>query len=84
MNRENSKWTQAENELLLQQFDSGATDSQIAGRLGRTTSAIQQQRVKLNRKLPRGKQKQSAKYTRYLKPSAEVSLFWGLIKWTKP
>ena len=75
----------------------GLTDVQIASELGRTASAVQHKRSNLKiykyqthkaqtptlfssqRKEP----KKEAKYTRYMKPSTEVSILWGLVKFSK-
>lgn len=90
-NKKSQRYTQAERLTLSKLYQAGNSDADIAQILGRTEKAIQCQRVKQGHKKKTGRKPRlepkpvhsGAKYTRYLKPKTEISLLWGLIKYTK-
>lgn len=90
-NKQSHRYTADECKTIDKLFKAGTTDEDIALVLGRTEKAIQCQRLKqgLTKKkgrTPRLEPKpptKGAKYTRYLKPKTEISILWGLIKFTK-
>ena len=92
MNRQHKKWTAGEVQTLKKLHKAGSTDETIAEIMGRTRASIQNARAKhravvkrepTQARLEFKDQKQGAKYTRYLKPRTEVSILWGLIKYSK-
>jgi SOS response regulatory protein OraA/RecX len=92
MNRQNKTWTAGEVQTLKKLHKAGSTDKAIAEIMGRTRASIQQARVKhrmvsktqaTRARLQYKEPTKGAKYTRYMKPSTEVSILWGLIKYTK-
>lgn len=90
-NKECHRYTPSERKTIDKLFKAGTSDEDIALVLGRTEKAIQCQRVKQGLKKKKGRTPRleykpptkGARYTRYMKPQTEVSIFWGLIKFTK-
>ena len=80
MKNARKQWSSQELQDLKTLRLKGLSDVKIGNALGRSASAVQQKRSEL--KMIR-KSSEGAKYTRYLKPSSEVSILWGLIKITK-
>lgn len=84
MKNNNKLWTSADETMVKDLYNLGATDNEIAERMGRTEAAIMQRRNKLKmHRVPQRGKKKSATYIRYEKPKTQVSLLWGLIKFTK-
>ena len=92
MNRQNKTWTPGEVQTLKKLHQAGSTDEAIAEIMGRTRISVQQARSKhrmvttrvdTQARLEFKEPTKGAKYTRYMKPSTEVSILWGLIKYTK-
>jgi orotate phosphoribosyltransferase-like protein len=91
MRRQQQPWLEHEDLTLKELHEKGATHEEIANILERSVESVKQRRyrkgyitrmakqVKLEYKEPT----KGAKYTRYMKPSTEVSILWGLIKYTK-
>ena len=92
MNRQNKTWTAGEVQTLKKLHKAGSTDKAIAEIMGRTPASIQLARSKhrfvtkqesSQARLELKEPTKGAKYTRYMKPSTEVSILWGLIKYVK-
>lgn len=92
MNRQHKKWTAGEVQTLKKLHKAGSTDKAIAEIMGRSKNSIQLARSKYRfvtkqessqARLEFKEPTKGAKYTRYMKPSTEVSILWGLIKYTK-
>ena len=92
MNRQHKKWTAGEVQTLKKLHKAGSTDETIAEIMGRTRASIQNARTKHRAVVKRESSQarldfkeptKGAKYTRYMKPTTEVSILWGLIKYTK-
>ena len=81
MKNHNKPWTAEQMSELRRYCESGLSDYSIASRMGRTYNAIQTQRS-INRIL-KNKVKPSAKFIRYEKPSTQISILWGLVKFSK-
>ena len=86
----NTVWTKKDVQILKTRHKDGFNDKQIAEELGRTFNAVRQRRnelgyhqYKLAAKPSVKAKKKEAKYTRYMKPSTEVSILWGLVKFSK-
>ena len=79
-------WTKGEVRTLKELRVKGANDHDISLALGRSQAAIQLKRSELGmvRKHKTRTALKQGRYTRYMKPKTEVSLLWGLIKYTKP
>ena len=86
MRNARKQWTEGEVRTLKELRVKGANDHDIALALGRSQAAIQLKRSELGmvRKYKTRTALKQGKYTRYMKPKTEVSLLWGLIKYTKP
>ena len=87
-NKKSHRYTAHDKKLLDKLFRAGSSDADIANVLGRTEKAIKCQRTimglkRRKRKGPKLEPKGGARYTRYMKPKTELSLLWGLIKYTK-
>lgn len=78
----NKRWTQTEVNTIKKLAHDGASNEVIANHMGRTTAAIAFKVSEHKIRRPRV-EAPSAKYTRYLAPKKEVSLLWGLFKYTK-
>ena len=78
-------WTQGEIKTLKELRVKGANDHDIALALGRSQASIQLKRSQLGmvREYTRRPGLTQGKYTKYLKPKTEVSLLWGLVKFSK-
>jgi len=85
MKNARKKWSQGELRTLKELRVKGANDHDIALALGRTQAAVQLKRSELGliRQYNNRPVLKQGKYTRYMKPQTEVSLLWGLIKYTK-
>jgi len=83
MKNHNHSWTDSQIEEVRTLWKQGLSDDQIGAKMGRTAYSIQTQRSKHGMKTFERRLEPSAKFTRYLKPSTEVSIFWGLIKFKK-
>ena len=85
MKNERTTWTKQQLRTLKTRFRDGLTDEMIGLELGRTPNAIQQKRVENNLMRKRGSQHKlvQGKYTRKTTSVKEISLLWGLIKYTK-
>lgn len=84
MYNKNKSWTRADETMVKDLYNLGATDNEIAERMGRSTAAVMQRRNKLKmHRVPKRGRKKSATYIRYEKPKTQVSLLWGLIKFSK-
>lgn len=92
MKRHNKTWTTREVQTLKKLHKAGSTDKTIAEIMGRSRNSVQQARSKhrlvtkqmgSQARLEYKEPTKGAKYTRYMKPSTEVSILWGLIKYTK-
>ena len=81
----NTTWTQRELKTLKVRFKDGLDDAQIARELGRSSVAVMHKRQELRLLRKRGKQPTlvQGKYTRAKSGVKEVSILWGLIKWTR-
>jgi SOS response regulatory protein OraA/RecX len=86
MRNARKQWTEGEVRTLKELRVKGANDHDISLALGRSQAAIQLKRSELGmvRKYKTRNALKQGKYTRYMKPKTEVSLLWGLIKYTKP
>ena len=86
MRNARKQWTEAEVRTLKELRVKGANDHDISLALGRSQAAIQIKRSQLGmvRQYTTRPALKQGKYTRYMKPKTEVSLLWGLIKYTKP
>ena len=85
MKNANTPWTKQELRILKTRFQDGMSDRQMSAELHRTTNAIQQKRAQLQLLRKRGGQPKlvQGKYTRKTSSVKEISLLWGLIKYTK-
>ena len=85
MNRHHNPWTNKEVKILKTRFADGMTDTQMSQELGRSRNAIQQKRqeYKLYRKKGGQPTLVQGKYTRAKSGVREVSILWGLFKWTR-
>jgi len=92
MRRHNKTWTEQELVTMRKLHKAGSTDREIAQILGRSWQSVRQQRSRKRAVIKTAPSQASlqfveahkgAKYTRYMKPSTEVSILWGLIKYTK-
>lgn len=85
MRNARKKWSQGELRTLKELRVKGANDHDISLALGRTQAAVQLKRSELGltRQYTNRPVLKQGKYTRYMKPQTEVSLLWGLIKYTK-
>lgn len=92
MRRHKKLWTDQEISTLKKLHKAGTKDKEIAEIMGRTPASIQLMRSKhgaivkttaTQARLEFKEPTRGAKYTRYMKPSTEVSILWGLIKYTK-
>ena len=91
MRRQHQPWLEHEDLTLKKLHDEGATDEEKAHILERSVESVKQRRYRRGHVVRTAKQVQleykeptkGAKYTRYMKPSTEVSILWGLIKYTK-
>lgn len=86
MRNARKQWTEGEVRTLKELRVKGANDHDISLALGRSQAAIQLKRSELGmvRKYKTRTALKQGNYTRYMKPKTEVSLLWGLIKYTKP
>lgn len=78
----NKRWTQTEVNTIKKLAHEGATNEAIAEHMGRTTAAIAFKCSEYKIRRPQV-EAPKAKYTRYLSPKKEVSLLWGLFKYSK-
>ena len=85
MKNANAPWTKQELRTLKTRFQDGMTDRQMSAELHRSTNAIQQKRAQLQLLRKRGGQPKlvQGKYTRKTSSVKEISLLWGLVKYTK-
>jgi predicted extracellular nuclease len=91
MNRYNKQWTAQEMKAASKMRANGLTTEVIAGVMGRTTKAVQVKFYNMDKATPSPKLKftqankpREATYTRYLEPKKkEVSILWGMIKYTR-
>lgn len=85
MKNANKQWTAREIRTLKELRIKGANDHDISLALGRSEAAVQLKRSELGmvRQYPRRSPLKQGQYTKYLKPQTEVSLLWGLIKYSK-
>ena len=81
MNNHQKSWTRKDVQQLKHMVTNGESWVTICTALGRTKGACQFKAYELKAKRP--KNKKTITYTKYLKPQSEVSLLWGLVKWTK-
>ena len=81
MNNHQKLWTRKDVQQLKHMVTNGESWVTICTTLGRTEGACQFKAYQL--KANRPKNKKTITYTKYLKPQSEVSLLWGLVKWTK-
>lgn len=77
------KWTDKELEILKARVKDGFSDEEISMELGRTKSAIQQKRNEKRYRKDNYGLPAPARRRRPVLPKVTVSLFWGLIKFTK-
>ena len=82
MNNNNKRWTQTEVNKIRKMVHEGASNEAIAEQMGRTKGAVAFKCSEQKIRRPRV-EAPSARYTRYLTPNKEVSLLWGLFKYTK-
>ena len=82
MENHNKLWSDKDVRTLTIMAKNGASAESIAAYLGRTQGAVEWKLYDAKIRRPK-KQKPSIKYTHYVKPSNEVSILWGLFKWTK-
>jgi len=77
-------WTDHDNSQLSFFFEAGYDDEVIAEKMGRTVDSIKTQRKNL-RLLKQGRKKQDepVKARTITTPRTEVSLLWGLVKYSK-
>lgn len=78
----NKRWTQTEVQTIRRMAHEGATNEAIAHHMGRTKAAIAFKVSEYKIRRPRVEPAQ-ATYTKYLAPKNEVSLLWGLFKYTR-
>ena len=90
MNRLNKTWTAKEIKAAKKMRANGVPHATIAELLGRTERAVATRMCRFNNEEPQQTLKFTkqnkpveAKYTRYLEPKREVSILWGLIKYTR-
>lgn len=85
MKNANAPWTKQELRILKTRFQDGMTDRQMSAELYRSTNAIQQKRAELRLLRKKGGQPKlvQGKYTRKTSSVKEISLLWGLVKYTK-
>lgn len=85
MKNSNKQWNAGEIRTLKELRIKGANDHDISLALGRSEEAIRQKRSELGmvRQYAQRSPLKQGKYTKYLKPKTEVSLLWGLIKYSK-
>ena len=91
--RNKKRWTVSEIQTVNRLFMQGKQDKEIAKHINRSTSAVQQQRMKMGwkKKVHKGpslfdqpnKGLEQGKYTRVEGYTREVSFLWGMIKYTK-
>ena len=91
--RNNKRWTVSEIQTVSRLFMEGKQDKEIAKHIERSPSAVQQLRGKMGwkKKVHKGpslfdkpkKGLEQGKYTRVEGYTREVSLLWGMIKYTK-
>jgi hypothetical protein len=85
MKNANAAWTKQELRILKTRFQDGMTDKQMSQELQRSSNAIQQKRVQMKLMRKKGGQPKlvQGKYTRKKSSVTEISLLWGLVKYTK-
>jgi len=92
MKRNNKMWSNHEDITLKKLYKAGSKDEEVAEILGRSMYAVRQRRYRKRHRVNAGEPqvklqfkepKKEAKYTRYMKPSTEVSILWGLVKFSK-
>jgi len=90
MNRLNKTWTAKEIKAAKTMKANGVPNATIAEVLGRSEGSVATRMCRFNKQAPQQTLKFTnqnkpveAKYTRYLEPKREVSILWGLIKYTR-
>lgn len=91
MNRYNKQWTAQEITAASKMRANGCTTELIAGVMGRTKKAVQIKFYNMDKeaaspklKFTQANKPREATYTRYLEPKKkEVSILWGMIKYTR-
>ena len=85
MKNSGKRWTAQELKVLKDLRMKGMDDLYISRALDRSTSAILQKRAELGMvtKYPPQPTLRQGKYTRAKSGVREVSILWGLIKWTR-
>ena len=78
----NKRWTQTEVNTIKKLAHDGASNEAIAEHMGHTTAAIAFKCSEYKIRRPRV-DAPNAKYTRYLTAKKEVSLLWGLFKYSR-
>ena len=93
--RSNQPWTKEEDEIVMMMTKEGKTDREIAEYCGRSVVSIENRRNKIHREgftsnlslvepgERKFKQDEPVKAIEVRVPTTEVSLLWGLVKYTK-